>query len=53
MTECNDCGATITLTNPVIGEITDCPDCSLELEVRTLNPLTLQPAPEVAEDWGE
>jgi len=53
MTECNDCGATIALQNPIVGEIIDCPDCGLELEVRTLDPIHLQPAPEVAEDWGE
>ena len=52
-TECADCGATIRLRNPVVGEIVDCPDCSLELEVRNLSPLTLARAPEVAEDWGE
>ena len=53
MTECIDCGATLALRNPVVGEIVDCPDCGLELEVRVLSPLTVQPAPEVAEDWGE
>ena len=53
MTECLDCGANIALNNPIVGEIVDCPDCDLELEIRSLNPLTLQPAPEVKEDWGE
>lgn len=53
MTECNECGAGITLNNPIVGEIVDCPDCGLELEVRGLSPLALEPAPEVAEDWGE
>lgn len=53
MTECLDCGAEIALRNPVVGEIVDCPDCGLELEVRNLTPITLEPAPEVAEDWGE
>lgn len=53
MTECIECGATLTLANPVLGEIVDCPDCGLELEVRALAPLAVQPAPEVAEDWGE
>lgn len=53
MTECIDCGAGIALTNPVVGEIVDCPDCGLELEVRNAAPITLEPAPAVAEDWGE
>ena len=53
MTECIDCGAGISLNNPVVGEIVDCPDCGLELEVRGVTPLTLEAAPEVAEDWGE
>ena len=53
MTECNDCGANISLNDPVVGEIVDCPDCGLELEVRGLSPLTLENAPQVAEDWGE
>lgn len=53
MTECVDCGAALPLNNPVVGEILDCPDCGLELEVRNLAPLMVEPAPEVAEDWGE
>lgn len=53
MTDCIDCGAELRLNNPVVGEIVDCPDCGLELEVRNLAPLTMEPAPEVAEDWGE
>ena len=53
MTECIDCGAQLALTNPVVGEIVDCQDCGLELEVRALSPLLVEPAPEVAEDWGE
>jgi alpha-aminoadipate carrier protein LysW len=53
MTDCNDCGAEISLKAPVVGEIVDCPDCGLELEVRGLDPLRLDAAPEVAEDWGE
>lgn len=53
MSECIDCGAEMRLQTPVVGEIVDCPDCGLELEVRVLSPLTLQAAPQVAEDWGE
>ena len=53
LTECVDCGGDILLNAPVLGEIIDCPDCGLELEVRALGPPRLEPAPEVAEDWGE
>ena len=53
MTECLDCGANLTLKNPMVGEIVSCGDCGLELEVRGLNPVVVEPAPEVAEDWGE
>lgn len=53
MPECLECGFDITLHNPVQGEIVDCPDCGVELEVRGLQPLTLEHAPEVEEDWGE
>lgn len=53
MTDCIECGAALTLKNPVVGEIVDCPDCGLELEVRKLDPLSVEPAPAVAEDWGE
>jgi len=53
MTECIECGADIALGNPVVGEIVDCQDCGLELEVRKLAPLTLEAAPQEAEDWGE
>jgi alpha-aminoadipate carrier protein LysW len=53
MTECSECGADIRTSNPVVGEIVDCSDCGLEYEVRGLDPLALEKAPEVAEDWGE
>lgn len=35
------------------NEILACPECGAELEVTGLAPLTLEPAPEVEEDWGE
>ena len=35
------------------GEIVICPDCGVELEVMGLDPITLELAPEVEEDWGE
>ena len=35
------------------GEIIVCPDCGVELEVISVDPLVLEMAPEEAEDWGE
>jgi alpha-aminoadipate/glutamate carrier protein LysW len=52
-TECPDCAAALTLQNPVQGEILDCDECGVELEVRRTDPLTVEPAPEEEEDWGE
>jgi len=53
MADCPECGAQIALTNPEKGEIIVCPDCGLELEVRSVSPITLEPAPQEEEDWGE
>lgn len=36
-----------------VGEILPCPDCGVELEVLSLEPLELAEAPQVQEDWGE
>lgn len=52
-TECPECAGAIALPKPVSGEIVDCPDCGVELEVVTANPILLALAPEEAEDWGE
>lgn len=35
------------------GELLICGDCGTELEVISLNPLTVEEAPQVQEDWGE
>ena len=52
--ECPECGATIELADDVeLAEIVVCPDCGVELEVVSLDPLSLELAPEVEEDWGE
>ncbi|HEX9730158.1 MAG TPA: lysine biosynthesis protein LysW [Gemmatimonadales bacterium] len=52
--ECPGCGAAVLLKDDVLqGEIVECPDCGLELEVVGGDPWSLIPAPEVDEDWGE
>jgi len=51
---CLECGATIEVeSNTIVGEILECPDCGVELEVVGINPVTVELAPEVEEDWGE
>ena len=35
------------------NELVPCPDCGSELEVTALDPLELELAPEIEEDWGE
>ena len=37
----------------MVGEIIECEECGVELEVVSVNPLKLELAPEVEEDWGE
>jgi alpha-aminoadipate carrier protein LysW len=52
--ECLECGAELELAEDVeVGEIVVCPDCGVELEVMSLDPIALELAPEVEEDWGE
>ena len=50
---CPECEAELTLDDPIAGEIVPCPDCGADLEVVSLDPLELDLAPEVEEDWGE
>ncbi len=52
-TECIECGAQIELNDVVEGEIIQCEDCGVELEVLSVDPLQIGLAPEEEEDWGE
>jgi alpha-aminoadipate carrier protein LysW len=53
-TTCPECAAHLELAPDTIqGEILQCPDCGVELEVVSLEPVTVELAPEVEEDWGE
>ena len=52
-TMCPECGAELALVDVIEGEIVTCPDCGAELEVLSLEPLTLDLAPEEEEDWGQ
>ena len=49
-----ECGTEIELESGTVeNEIIDCDDCGAELEVISLDPVKLEPAPEEQEDWGE
>lgn len=51
---CPECDAPVTFAKaPLNGEVVRCTDCSVELEVTNTDPITLEVAPEVEEDWGE
>ena len=54
MAECPECGAAI-VEDPAYeeGEIVDCEDCGVELEVISEEPLEFALAPEEEEDWGQ
>ena len=54
MVDCPECGGEVDLPGTVeIGEIVDCSSCGSELEVVELDPVTLEAAPELEEDWWE
>lgn len=51
---CFECEAEIVLSeNTEVCEIVVCPDCGVDLEVVSLMPPSLAPAPMEEEDWGE
>jgi alpha-aminoadipate carrier protein LysW len=54
MAECIECGADVSLHESLeVGEIVDCTTCGAELEVIGTDPVGLDTAPELEEDWGE
>lgn len=54
MAECIECGASVSLHDDVeAAEIIDCGTCGSELEVIETEPVVLDTAPELEEDWGE
>jgi alpha-aminoadipate carrier protein LysW len=51
---CPECDTEITLeASTEVGEILVCPDCGVDLEVKSLNPASVELAPMEQEDWGE
>lgn len=51
--KCPTCAQPISAADRVEGEVLTCSGCNGELEVVGVNPLRLEEAPEVEEDWGE
>jgi alpha-aminoadipate carrier protein LysW len=51
---CPGCESEVPLREPLRqNEIVECPECRVELEVMTADPVLLALAPEIEEDWGE
>jgi alpha-aminoadipate carrier protein LysW len=51
---CPECDADVAIpADAMENELISCPDCGSELEIISLNPVQLNLAPEVEEDWGE
>lgn len=51
---CPECDADVAIpADAMENELISCPDCGSELEIISLNPVQLDLAPEVEEDWGE
>lgn len=52
--ECPVCAGDVELPDDVMeNELVVCGDCGSELEVIRLDPVEVDLAPEVEEDWGE
>jgi len=50
---CPECAADLELNDILVGEIVQCAECSVELEVLDVDPVMLGLAPAEEEDWGE
>ncbi|MDE2654561.1 MAG: lysine biosynthesis protein LysW [Gemmatimonadetes bacterium] len=54
MHECPVCEAEVPISeDPLEGELLECEECGMELEILALDPVTLGEAPDAEEDWGE
>jgi len=52
--ECPECAGEVGFGRaPLAAEIVRCGECGLELEVVGVDPVRVERAPEVEEDWGE
>ena len=51
---CPECDAAVAIPDDAMeNELVSCPECGTELEIMNLEPVELELAPEVEEDWGE
>ncbi len=51
---CPICDAEVEVSaETIVGEILECSDCGSELEIISIDPIVVEEAPEVEEDWGE
>lgn len=51
---CPECDADLMIpADAMENELIACMDCGAELEIMSLDPLEIDLAPEVEEDWGE
>ncbi len=51
---CIECDGDVSIpADAMQNELIVCPDCGVELEIISLEPLQVELAPEVEEDWGE
>lgn len=51
---CPECDAEIEIpADAMENELIACAECGSELEIMRLDPIQLELAPEVEEDWGE
>ncbi len=51
---CPECDASLGIpADAMQNELIACVDCGAELEIVNLDPVQLELAPEIEEDWGE
>lgn len=51
---CPECDADVEIPSDAMeNELLSCSECGIELEIMSLDPIELDLAPEVEEDWGE
>jgi alpha-aminoadipate carrier protein LysW len=51
---CPECDGEVDIPSDAMeNELVSCAECGTELEIMNLDPIALELAPEVEEDWGE
>ena len=53
-TQCPYCDGELVLAEDIVkDELLECNDCGTELVVASLEPISIEEAPQVEEDWGQ